>query len=226
MGVASFELPVSAQKPGEHVLSVLVRNNGHNWNLEADDYHKEGRGLFHVDVSRKTRESFAVPISWKIQGNLGGEDIQDPVRGVANHGGLYGERHNWHLPAFDASNWSSIRPDDHAFEPGVTWLRADFDLDLPLDLDVTLGLEFGTPDNVRSEKEYRALIFVNGWNMGQYIAHVGPQKQFVLPRGILQHNGANTIALAVTVGDGVKTGIEPATLRVLRQVRYPGADLR
>jgi hypothetical protein len=91
-GVATFKLPAEAQS-GEHVLSVMVRNNGHNWDLDADDFHKEARGLVSASLSGPGTYSFAVPIAWKIQGNLGGEDIQDPVRGNANNGGQYGERH-------------------------------------------------------------------------------------------------------------------------------------
>ena len=34
--------------------------------------------------------------------------------------------------------------------------------------------------------------------MGQFIAHVGPQRIFAIPEGILNHRGSNTVALAVT----------------------------
>ena len=39
-------------------------------------------------------------VTWKIQGNQGGEDIADPVRGPVNNGGLYGERAGWYLPGY------------------------------------------------------------------------------------------------------------------------------
>jgi beta-galactosidase GanA len=111
-GVATFKLPEDLRGTGEHVISVMVRNNGHNWDLDADDFHKEARGLVSASLSSPTSYSFAVPIAWKIQGNLGGEDIQDPVRGNANNGGQYGERMGWHLPGF---------PD--AGGPRPTWPR-------------------------------------------------------------------------------------------------------
>jgi hypothetical protein len=41
-GTCVFDIPNS---PGDHVIAVMVRNNGHNWDLLADDAHKEGRGL-------------------------------------------------------------------------------------------------------------------------------------------------------------------------------------
>jgi hypothetical protein len=72
---------------------------------------------------------------------------------------------------------------------------------------------------VRSARENRALIFVNGWNMGQFIAHIGPQRSFVIPPGILDPNGENTIALAVTTDGKAKNALEPVKLVTLRAVR-------
>ena len=63
---------------------------------------------------------------------------------------------------------------------------------------MSVGLRF-TDDPSR---HYRALIFINGWNVGQYINDLGPQRVFTLPRGILLHQGENTIALAVWSADG------------------------
>jgi hypothetical protein len=48
---------------------------------------------------------------------------------------------------------------------------------------------------------YRVLIFLNGWQMGQFTADVGPQREFVLPAGILREHGKNTLALAVVALD-------------------------
>ena len=61
-----------------------------------------------------------------------------------------------------------------------------------------IGLGFGDVDTPRSQGRYRVLIFVNGWNMGQFVAHVGPQRIFPVPEGILNHRGENHVALAVT----------------------------
>lgn len=91
-------------------------------------------------------------------------------------------------------------PSEHvsAVMAGTNWLRTRFALDLPRGHDVQLGLTFGDATKPRSERENRVLIFVNGSNMGQFIAHLGPQRTFVIPPGILNPNGANTVALAVT----------------------------
>ena len=53
---------------------------------------------------------------------------------------------------------------------------------MPPGVDASLGLTItDTPT-----KSYRAQIFLNGWNVGQYINNVGPQTTFVLPTGLLQ----------------------------------------
>jgi len=217
-GVATFKLPEDLRGDGQHVLSVMVRNNGHNWDLDADDFHKEARGLVSASLSSPTSYSFAVPISWKIQGNKGGEDIADPVRGPMNEGGQYGERNGWHLPGFPDQGWTKADMAAPAPYAGTTWYRTNFDLALPKDQDVTLGLTIGDPKTPRSPGRYRVLIFVNGWNMGQFIAHVGPQRTFVLPSGIVDLHGKNTIALAVTSDGAPGDALEAVKLEVLRNV--------
>jgi beta-galactosidase GanA len=159
-----------------------------------------------------------VPIRWRIQGNQGGEDIADRVRGPYNDGGLYGERAGWHLPGAPGQGWSRAQPDDAPPAPGTYWLRTQVKLDLPRGHDVQLGLAFGDTTRPRSGRENRALIFVNGWNVGQFIAHVGPQRVFVIPPGILDPHGDNTIALAVTTDGDPANALEPVRLEVLRAV--------
>ena len=218
-GVAEFDLPPDAQVAGPHVLSVMVRNNGHNWDLEADDAHKEPRGLVSVSLSAQSGPSFAVPIAWKIQGNKGGEAIADKVRGPMNNGGLFGERSGWHLPGFDDGKWDKARLPATQVLPGTTWYRTTFDLAVPKGHDASLGLSIGNPEVPRSAVNYRALLFVNGWNMGQFIAHVGPQRTFVIPNGILNPNGKNTLAVAVTSDGGSGNGLEQVQLVNLGTVR-------
>ena len=194
----------------------MVRNNGHNWDLEADDAHKEPRGLISVSLSRQAGPSHAVPIAWRIQGNKGGESIADPVRGPMNNGGLYGERQGWHLPGFDDSKWSRAAAEAKA---GTQWHRTTFRLDVPKGHDASIGLTIGDPETPRSPVSYRALIFLNGWNMGQFIAHIGPQRRFVLPNGILDPNGENSLAIAVTSDGDKGNRLEPVRLVNLETVR-------
>ncbi len=217
----NFKIKLPDLKPGEHTISVMVRNNSHNWNLFADDQHKEGRGLVAASLSSNGIKRFQTPIDWKIQGNKGGEDIADLVRGPHNNGGLYGEREGWHLPVnkeLDA-NWEKTKPDAAPIAAGTHWLKTNFKLDLPKDHDVQLGLGFGDINVPRSINENRVLIFINGWNMGQFISHIGPQRVFIIPPGIINHNGDNTIALAVTSDGKENNSLEKIQLLNLNSVR-------
>jgi len=212
----TFEMPPGLGA-GEHVLSVMVRNNGHNQDIPADDMFKEPRGLVSVDLT-----GVLVPrVAWRVQGTAGGEQILDPVRGVMNAGGSFGERHGFHLPGYPDADWStgSVPAGGSDVAPGTTWYRTTLDLDLPADHDVSLGLTIGDPSVPAGDARYRALVFVNGWNVGQYVADVGPQHTFVLPNGILDPRGANTLAIAVTSDGGAGNGLEEVELTTLGVVR-------
>jgi hypothetical protein len=217
-GVARFDLPRAASLPGAHEISVMIRNNGHNWDLESDDAHKEARGLISVSIEAPAACSFSVPIAWKIQGARGGEDLPDPARGPANNGGQYGERMGWHLPDFDDSGWVPVHLPAASSQPGTNWYRSRFKLAVPKGHDATIGIAFGDTTLPRSAARYRALVFVNGWNMGQFIAHVGPQRIFPIPEGILNHHGANTLAVAVTSDGMPGNALEQVRLVTLRSV--------
>jgi hypothetical protein len=186
---ATFDIPAALQTDGPHKLAVLVNMMGHEEDGGANDAFKNARGLTAV-----TFTGAAAPISWKIQGNQGGEDIADPVRGFVNESGLYGENAGWSLEGYPDSGWAPVTLPTSDPKPGVAWYRTTFDLDVPPGADASLGLNIDdTPT-----KAYRASIYVNGWNMGQYINDVGPQHTFVLPSGILREHGHNTLAIAVT----------------------------
>jgi beta-galactosidase GanA len=217
----SFKRTLEGLTPGDHVISVVVRNNSHNWDLFADDAHKEARGLIQASITARGDTRFKTPIAWKIQGNKGGEDIADLVRGPMNNGGLYGERMGWNLPPTKETKdgWDKVALTDAPPAPGTYWLRSTFTLDLPKGHDIQLGLAFGDTSKPRSDRDNRVLIFVNGWNMGQFISHIGPQRVFVIPPGILNANGENTIALAVTTDGKPENALEPVKLVNLHTVR-------
>jgi beta-galactosidase GanA len=187
-GRGDFTIPAGLVKPGSKaVLSVLVENMGHNDDWIADDNRfKQPRGLYGVSL-----EGSDAPISWKIQGARGGEDLPDVTRGPLNNGGLYGERSGWSLPGYPDGSWTRAAP--ARVQAGVTWMRTAFGLDLPKGQDVPIALRFGGPVG----QGYRVQIFLNGWNLGQYGGDIGPQTDFALPAGLLRQHGENTLALAV-----------------------------
>jgi hypothetical protein len=193
-------VPASPQDAGPHALAVLVRPMAHAEDGGASNAFKTALGLVSV-----TFTGASPAVTWRIQGNLGGEQIADRIRGPLNAGGLHGERNGWYLPGYADHAWDDVSLPNTDSRPGVAWYRTAFRLDVPDRMDASLGLTI-TDDPSRA---YRALIFVNGWNLGQYINGVGPQVTFVLPAGILDPRGPNTLAVAVTSGglpaDGVNS---------------------
>lgn len=110
----------------------------------------------------------------------------------------------------------------------MTWYRTTFTLHLPKDQDVPIALKIKDSP----KKHYRALIFINGWQFGRYVNDLGPQHRFVLPPGILNPDGKNTIAISSwsTGHNGglgkvslVELGNYKTSLRV-HMVRSPGCD--
>jgi beta-galactosidase GanA len=211
-GRGDFTIPAGLLTPGSSaVLSVLVENMGHNDDWIANDMRfKQPRGLIGASVTGSS-----VPIAWRIQGTRGGRDLVDTERGPLNNGGLFGERAGWYLPEAPDRSWTRIAsPAAGSLVPGITWYRDTFRLDLPRDQDVSVGLRFGGD----TSRPYRVLIFLNGWNIGKYVNDLGPQRDFVLPAGMLHEHGENTLALAV-VSAGAAGGPGPVSLVALGNQR-------
>jgi beta-galactosidase GanA len=203
----TFTFPPGLLRPGsDNVLSVLVRNMGHNEDGGSNDAQKAPRGLLAATLLGSD-----VQLGWKIQGTKGGEQLADPTRGPLNNGGLYGERSGWSLPGFPDRAWPTVALPHPETAPGISWYRTTVRLNLPAGQDVPVGLTF-TDDPAR---HYRVLIFVNGWNLGQYVNDLGPQHTFVLPQGILHAHGVNTIALAVWSDDATTGSLGQVSLTTL-----------
>jgi beta-galactosidase GanA len=186
-GAQQFAIDPSWVKAGgDNVISVLVDNTGHNQE-EHNGAFREPRGLISASFAGSP-----TTIRWKIQGNAGGENLPDPVRGPFNAGGLYGERMGWHLPGFPDGGWATTTLPRATDKPGVDWYRTDFRLDIPAGQDVPIALRI----HDIAPHHYRAIIFINGWQIGRYISDVGPQTDFELPPGLLNTHGDNTIAIA------------------------------
>ncbi|KAI9494122.1 beta galactosidase [Zychaea mexicana] len=187
---------------GENVISVLFWTTGHGGDWNADGWHTDARGLTKAEllgVSNQTIWS----IDWKIQGNLGGENIFDTVRGPYNEGGLYGERMGWHLPGFRDNDWETVSLPESTNRTGFSWYRTSFDVKIPNGYDVPMSVRIDDDTDSR----YRAVIFCNGWQLGKFAHDIGPQTQFYLPRGILNVNGKNTLAIGtVAIDEGAQLG--------------------
>ena len=183
------------EKGKDNIISVLVANMGHDEDGNNKDTQKTARGLIDASVEREGENG--ADVTWKLQGNINGEDITDTVRGSYNLGGLYGERHGWYLPGFDSSSWKKITLPDQVSSPGVAWYNTDFDLNIPQNYDVPISLKISDDTFGPNGAKYRAYIYINGWLYGQYINNAGPQQEFYLPSGLLNEQGHNEISIAV-----------------------------
>ncbi|MFJ8158665.1 beta-galactosidase [Streptomyces sp. NPDC094468] len=204
-GSGDFTFPAgSVKSTGDNIISVLTVDMGHEEDYNSSNGNKTARGLTSASLVGAPLTS----VTWRLQGVRGGEDLQDTVRGPLSTGGLYGERAGWSLPGYPDADWNRVSLPTTDTTPGVSWYRTDADLDLPRGQDTSLGLTF-TDDPAR---KYRATIFVNGWQVGNYVNYLGPQHTFPVPDGILNPNGHNSIALAVWNLDGSTGGLGKVSL--------------
>lgn len=188
---STYKLPkLSAGKP--YVLTVVVDNMGleEDWTVGSEQM-KEPRGILDYQLSGRSQSA----ISWKLTGNLGGEDYQDLVRGPLNEGGLYAERQGWHQPEPPSQQWKSSSPLEGISQAGVGFYSASFDLNIPSGWDVPLYFTFG--NTTTPPEAYRAQLYVNGYQFGKYVNNVGPQTAFPVPQGILNYQGTNWVAVTL-----------------------------
>ncbi|MGH3167337.1 MAG: beta galactosidase jelly roll domain-containing protein, partial [Trebonia sp.] len=209
----TFSFPAGAASVGQdNVIAVLVEDTGH-----PEGPSSEPVGLYSAALDYG--DGFAgspAPVTWRLQGNTGGMDLQDPVRGVMNATGLYGSNKGWDLPGYPDRDWQSVTlPDNWAsrgLPPGIGWYRTTFSLDLPRQGYVPVAVQIGPPGPGAESANERAFIYVNGWLVGRYIENQGPQHQFYVPAGILNQDGDNTLAIAVWGLDGTGGGLQRVKL--------------
>ncbi|EIM81437.1 glycoside hydrolase family 35 protein [Stereum hirsutum FP-91666 SS1] len=183
----------------DNVITVIQDNMGHDEAGDTENFPKSPRGVrgFQLNTGNFS--------TWKLQGKVGGyTGYPDKFRGVLNEGGLFGERQGWHLPGFDTSSWtlrdlSSGLLNDTA---GVGFFVTTFALSMPAGFDVMMSFNFGDVAG-NDGQPYRALLFVNGWQMGKRVGNLGPQAKFPVHQGILDYNGTNTIAIALWAMESV-----------------------
>jgi hypothetical protein len=144
-----------------YVFTILVDNNGldENWVVGVDDM-KSPRGILNYALTGRPQSA----ITWKLTGNLGGEQYPDKARGPLNEGGLYAERQGFTQPYPPNHNWVSGSPETGISKAGVAFYQASLSLNLPRGYDIPL-------------------IWVNGYQFGKYVNGIGPQTSFPVPQG-------------------------------------------
>jgi len=175
-----------------YVITVLIDNMGLDENGEAGSSQmKNPRGILDYSLSAHAQSD----LSWRLTGNLGGEDYADHSRGPLNEGGLWAERQGYHLPGAPIQTWNSSGGPLQGFnQTGVAFYAADLELNLPSGYDVPLSLVFS---NSTAPTAYRAQIYVNGFQYGKYVSNIGPQLSFPVPQGIWNYNGNNRLAVSL-----------------------------
>ncbi|KAB5558355.1 family 35 glycosyl hydrolase [Coniochaeta sp. 2T2.1] len=204
----TLALPPSAlnnNKNGSaNVLTILVDYHGHDQTSTAKGV-ENPRGLLGATLSPGGTPSSTGFTTWKIQGNAGGAAAYlDPVRGPLNEGGLFPERMSFHLPGFSPSSSSLFSSPGSTSSPlvgltqaGLKFYTTTFRLNIDSDLDVPLGIELSAPAGTTA----RVMFWVNGYQYGKYIPHIGPQTRFPVPPGVINNRGLNTLALSLWAQD-------------------------
>ncbi|KAG6015584.1 hypothetical protein E4U54_003345 [Claviceps lovelessii] len=195
------------QTGNAYVLTVVVDSMGLNENFNSGfDDMKVPRGIFDYKLSAAADDDKGTSIqSWKITGNFGGEDYADRFRGPLNEGGLFFERKGYHYPAPPVDKMTTMgtplfskgTPYEGNDRAGITYYTAKLPLHLPAEThDTPLSFAF-TNATTRQRGDYRAILYVNGFQFGKYASNIGPQTEFPVPEGILNYNGDNWIGLAL-----------------------------
>ncbi|KAH8678995.1 glycoside hydrolase family 35 protein [Tricladium varicosporioides] len=188
---ATYTLPnLAAGK--NYVLTVVIDNNGldENWVVGPDEM-KNPRGILNYAITGQVQPA----VTWKLTGNLGGEQYLDKVRGPLNEGGFFAERQGYTAPYPPNHNWVAGSPEMGIDKAGVAFYQADFKLDIPHDYDVPLFFDFGNTTTSNGTANYRAQLWVNGYQFGKYVNNIGPQSSFPVPQGILDYHGQNWLAI-------------------------------
>ncbi|GME50601.1 Glycosyl hydrolase family 35 [Neofusicoccum parvum] len=169
-----------------YVLTLVMDHMGLNMNsFIHSETMKEPRGILDYSLSGQPQSD----ITWKMTGNLGGEDYVDIVRGPLNEG--------------------AISPFEGMAVAGIGFYSATFDLDLPASgYDIPLSLVFTEGKTTEGTlANFRCQIYVNGYQYGKYINNLGPQTSFPVPEGILNYNGRNTLAITLWNLDDAGVGL-------------------
>ncbi|EMD61501.1 hypothetical protein GGP41_004108 [Bipolaris sorokiniana] len=217
-GNSTFTLP-KLTAGTKYTITVVIDNQGldENWTIGTETM-KNPRGILNYKLSGHD----AADVTWKLTGNLGGEDYRDISRGPLNEGGLFVERQGLHLPGALAASDLDWKPSagpvtDGISAPGIGFFATEFELDVPSGYDVPLSFTFtnATSSSAGSSvPAYRVQLYVNGWQYGKYVNNVGPQTKFPVPEGILNYKGTNYMGVSLWGLDAGATKIGGLELKV------------
>lgn len=159
-----FSATLKAGKP--YVLTILVDHMGLDENFPANvQIMKDPRGILDYDLQGRDKSA----VSWKITGNLGGEQYQDHSRGPLNEGAMRVERQGYHLPGAPVSQWEKRSPIADGIQPAsVGFFATSFDLHMPVGYDIPMSIIFSNNTKAAAPSKFRAQIYVNGWQFGKY----------------------------------------------------------
>lgn len=188
-----------------NVVFVVLDYQGHDQDSVGPDGPRNPRGISEASLTGGNT-TFT---EWRLIGNAGGESPVDMVRGVYNEGGLRAERLGWALPGFDDGKWKQKSPLEGVVGAGIEFYRTTFRLSVPTNYDVPLAVVLGAPKTTIS----RVQIYINGYQYGKYISHIGPQTEFPIPPGIINNGGWNTIGIAVWAQDAAGAVLETLELK-------------
>ncbi|KAG8737249.1 hypothetical protein FRC10_008399 [Ceratobasidium sp. 414] len=178
----------------DNVLTVVVDNTG------IDEENWEGKSKAPRGIRGYELLGGGDFFSWKLIGNVDGEDTKDTIRGPLNQGGLYVERIGALYPTYNfTSAWNSSSTDASCTPfagintAGVRAYKTKFSLNVNETTDLTVSFKFTrTPSS-----NYRAMLYVNGWQFGRFASNYGPQTVFPIPEGIINHRGENDVLLTL-----------------------------
>ena len=164
-----FTLPQTPISGRLYVITVLIDHTGQTEEGPGTDAIKFPYGVLDYDIAGHTKAD----VTWKMTGNLGGENYRDLDRGPRNEGAMFAERQGYHLPQPPDAEWESESPVTNGLSSaGVRFYTTSFNLSVPEGYDVPLSFVFNnapkTSLNTTGTANYRCQLFVNGYQFGKY----------------------------------------------------------
>ncbi|KAF4619804.1 hypothetical protein D9613_005466 [Agrocybe pediades] len=201
----TFKFPKSPTKGSNHVITILQDHMGYeeDWTAASESF-KAPRGILSYSFVGSPSTNVTL---WKVAGNLGGENYADRTRGPLNEG--------WHLPGFNDASWATSSPTTGISAPGVQFYRTTFNLNVPSGVDYPISI---VTTNSTASPHFRSQFYVNGYQFGKYINHIGPQKVFPVPQGIFNYQGQNTLAVSLWAADSTGAKLDSLALQINAKV--------